>query len=57
MTQLGGHAHDLTVEKIYSPIMADERKKQLEAGKELKETHEEISETTRILARYGHGIG
>jgi len=57
MTQLGGHAHDLTVEKVYSTIAADDRKKQLEAGKELKEPHEEITETARVLSRYGHGIG
>jgi N-acetylornithine carbamoyltransferase len=47
MTQLGGHAHYLDPERIYSPAMA---------GKEEAFATERVSDVARVLARMGEGI-
>jgi ornithine carbamoyltransferase len=47
MTQLGGHAHYLDPEKIYTPALP---------GKEIAYTTERVSDVARVLARMGHGI-
>jgi N-acetylornithine carbamoyltransferase len=53
MTQLGGHAHYLQPETVYSPTI-----KMGDAGetKVAAETKERVSDTARVLERYGHGI-
>ena len=53
MTQLGGHAHYLQPETVYSPTM-----KVGDVGdtKAAAETRERISDTARVLERYGNGI-
>jgi ornithine carbamoyltransferase len=53
MTQLGGHAHYLQPETVYSPTI-----KVGDAGeaKSAAETKERVSDTARVLERYGHGI-
>ena len=51
MTQLGGHAHYLTPETVYSPTLTEE-----EPLEKLGETREKISDSARVLDRYGHGI-
>ena len=53
MTQLGGHAHYLQPETVYSPTM-----KVGDVGevKVAAETKERVSDTARVLERYGHGI-
>jgi len=53
MTQLGGHAHYLAPEKIYTPTLGPEETK---SGKLIEETRERISDTARVLSRYGHAI-
>lgn len=50
MTQLGGHAHYLIPETVYSPTLTEEE------PVKLGETKEKISDTARVLERYGHGI-
>jgi N-acetylornithine carbamoyltransferase len=47
MTQLGGHAHFLDQDKIYSPALEGEQK---------ASGSEEIVDTARVLSRMGHGI-
>ena len=47
MTQLGGHAHFLGQDQIYSPVMEGEQKAR---------NSEEISDTAHVLSRMGHGI-
>jgi len=47
MTQLGGHAHYLDPEKIYTPAMP---------GKEVAYSTERVSDVARVLARMGHAI-
>ena len=47
MTQLGGHAHYLDPERIYSPAMA---------GKEEAFATERVSDVARVLARMGEAI-
>ncbi|MGC8788019.1 MAG: ornithine carbamoyltransferase [Anaerolineae bacterium] len=47
MTQLGGHAHYLDPEKIYTPALP---------GKEVAYSTERVSDVARVLSRMGHGI-
>ncbi len=47
MTQLGGHAHDLTPGQIYTPALP---------GKEVAYSTERVSDVARVLSRMGHGI-
>jgi len=47
MTQLGGHAHYLDPEKIYTPALP---------GKEVAYSTERVSDVARVLARMGHAI-
>ncbi len=47
MTQLGGHAHYLEPEQIYTPALP---------GKEVAYTTERVSDVARVLSRMGHGI-
>lgn len=47
MTQLGGHANYLDVDKVYTPAME---------GEEEAFITERISDVARVLARYGDGI-
>ncbi|MGQ9586198.1 MAG: N-acetylornithine carbamoyltransferase [Anaerolineae bacterium] len=47
MTQLGGHAHYLDPEKIYTPALP---------GKEVAYSTERVSDVARVLARMGDGI-
>jgi ornithine carbamoyltransferase len=47
MTQLGGHAHFLDPDKIYTPALE---------GEEIAYSTERISDVARVLARMGHGI-
>ncbi|MFQ5911486.1 MAG: ornithine carbamoyltransferase, partial [Thermoplasmata archaeon] len=44
MTQLGGHAHDLSPTSIYRPALA---------GEEIPYATERISDVARVLSRYG----
>ena len=52
MTQLGGHANYLSPSSMYSPGAPDSSK----PGELVKETVEEVSDTARVLSRYGHAI-
>lgn len=52
MTQLGGHAHYLLPATIYTPTL---EKGEL-SGEEVKETGERISDSARVLSRYGDAI-
>jgi ornithine carbamoyltransferase len=52
MTQLGGHAHFLSPSTMYTPGTADHE----EPDKLIKETKEDLSDTARVLSRYGHTI-
>ncbi len=52
MTQLGGHANYLSPESMYSPGTHDESA----PGTLVKESKEAISDTARVLSRYGHAI-
>ena len=47
MTQLGGHAHFLDPDKIYTPALE---------GEEVAYSTERISDVARVLDRMGHGI-
>ncbi|MGQ9628228.1 MAG: N-acetylornithine carbamoyltransferase [Anaerolineae bacterium] len=47
MTQLGGHAHYLDPEKIYTPALE---------GREVAYATERVSDVARVLSRMGHGI-
>ncbi len=47
MTQLGGHAHYLDPEKIYTPALP---------GREVAYTTERVSDVARVLSRMGHAI-
>jgi ornithine carbamoyltransferase len=47
MTQLGGHAHFLDPNKIYTPALE---------GEEVAYSTERISDVARVLDRMGHGI-
>jgi ornithine carbamoyltransferase len=47
MTQLGGHAHYLDPDKIYTPALP---------GREIAYTTERVSDVARVLARMGHAI-
>ena len=47
MTQLGGHAHFLDVDKIYSPALE---------GKEVAYSTERVSDVAHVLARMGEAI-
>ncbi len=47
MTQLGGHAHFLDPNKIYTPALE---------GREVAYTTERVSDVARVLARMGHAI-
>ena len=47
MTQLGGHAHYLDPNKIYTPALE---------GKEVAYSTERVSDVARVLARMGHAI-
>lgn len=47
MSQLGGHAHFLNPEDVYTPVLP---------GDDVAYTTERISDVARVLARYGHGI-
>jgi ornithine carbamoyltransferase len=47
MTQLGGHAHFLDPDKIYTPALP---------GREVAYTTERVSDVARVLARMGHAI-
>ena len=47
MTQLGGHAHYLDPEKIYTPALP---------GKEVAYSTERVSDVARVLARMGEAI-
>jgi len=47
MTQLGGHAHFLDPDKIYTPAME---------GREVAYSTERVSDVARVLARMGDGI-
>jgi len=47
MTQLGGHAHYLDPDKIYTPALE---------GEEVPYSTERISDVARVLDRMGHGI-
>ncbi|MCX7683626.1 MAG: ornithine carbamoyltransferase [Anaerolineae bacterium] len=47
MTQLGGHAHFLDPDKIYTPALP---------GKEVAYSTERVSDVARVLSRMGHGI-
>jgi N-acetylornithine carbamoyltransferase len=47
MTQLGGHAHYLDPEKIYTPALE---------GKEVAYSTERVSDVARVLSRMGDGI-
>ena len=53
MTQLGGHAHYLQPETVYSPTI---RVGDVGEVKSAAETKERVSDTARVLERYGHGI-
>ncbi len=53
MTQLGGHAHYLQPETIYSPTV---KTKDVGDVKAAAETRERVSDTARVLDRFGHGI-
>ena len=52
MTQLGGHANFLSPASMYSPGTSDEAA----AGELVKESKEAVSDTARVLSRYGHAI-
>ncbi|MFQ5871189.1 MAG: ornithine carbamoyltransferase [Candidatus Geothermarchaeales archaeon] len=47
MTQLGGHAHDLSPKSIYRPALA---------GDEIPYATERVSDVARVLSRYGDAI-
>src|SRR5512137_2663990 len=47
MTQMGGHAHYLDPDKIYTPALP---------GKEVAYSTERVSDVARTLARMGHAI-
>lgn len=47
MTQLGGHAHYLDPERIYTPALP---------GREVAYSTERVSDVARVLSRMGHGI-
>jgi N-acetylornithine carbamoyltransferase len=47
MTQLGGHAHYLDPDKIYTPALE---------GKEIAYTTERVSDVARVLSRMGNAI-
>jgi ornithine carbamoyltransferase len=47
MTQLGGHAHYLDPDKIYTPALE---------GKEVAYSTERVSDVARVLSRMGHAI-
>lgn len=47
MHQLGGHAHFLSPEDVYTPVLP---------GDDVAYTTERISDVARVLARYGHAI-
>lgn len=47
MTQLGGHAHYLDPDKVYTPAVE---------GKESAYVTERVSDVARVLSRMGHGI-
>jgi len=47
MTQLGGHAHFLDPDKIYTPALE---------GQEIAYTTERVSDVARVLSRMGHAI-
>ncbi|MFB0515471.1 MAG: ornithine carbamoyltransferase [Candidatus Neomarinimicrobiota bacterium] len=47
MTQLGGHAHYLASDKIYTPAVE---------GEEEAYTTERVADVARTLSRFGHGI-
>ncbi len=47
MTQLGGHAHYLDPDKIYTPALP---------GKEVAYSTERVSDVARVLSRMGHAI-
>jgi len=51
MTQLGGHAHFLMPETVYRPTL-----KEAIPTEGVVETRERISDSARVLDRYGHGI-
>jgi ornithine carbamoyltransferase len=52
MTQLGGHAHFLSPSTMYAPGTADVA----DPGHLVKESKEDLTDTARVLSRYGHAI-
>ncbi len=52
MTQLGGHANYLSPASMYSPGTSEVAA----AGDLVKESKEAVSDTARVLSRYGHAI-
>jgi N-acetylornithine carbamoyltransferase len=52
MTQLGGHANFLSPSSMYSPGTSETAA----PGDLVKESREAVSDTARVLSRYGHAI-
>jgi N-acetylornithine carbamoyltransferase len=53
MTQLGGHAHYLTPEMMYTPGLDEIGLKDVELAKNVRES---IDDTAKVLSRYGDAI-